>query len=104
MSNQRYSAQYRKFYTDLSRLTGMSNDELDMLFIRIIKVITNDLNRSGEVLIPYLGKFKLKRMPPRKRVFLENPSDPSSNRISVSIPASDKLKFTVNRHFSKLFR
>lgn len=96
-----YPLAYDKFYTKLSRITGMSNEELDVTFLKVLSVIKNDLNKSGEVNVPYLGKFTLKRMPPRTREMLDFGSN---ERFKVDVPARDKLSFRVNRAFSKLFR
>jgi len=79
----------------------MGNEEIDMFILRLIKLLKSDLNHNGEVIVPYLGKFYLKRMPPRKRSILDFGSD---ERYTVEIPAMDKLKFKVNKNFSKLFR
>ena len=98
---KRYSPIYEKTYMRMSAMTGMSTEEIDVFMIKLVKIITNELNRKGESLIPYLGKFYLKRVPARKRSILDFPTE---KRLTVKIPASDKLKFKVNREFSKLFR
>lgn len=85
----------------LSAYTGMSAEEIDIFMIKLVKVISTQLNRSGESMIPYLGKFYIKRVPPRKRNIVDFSTE---KRFTVKIPASDKLKFKINREFSKLFR
>ena len=85
----------------MSRTTGMSKDEVDLFILKMIQIFTKDLKHDGEVIVPYLGKFYLKRMPPRKRSVKDFGSD---ERFTVKIPAQDKLKFTINKAFSKLFR
>ncbi|RLB67640.1 MAG: hypothetical protein DRH08_03165 [Deltaproteobacteria bacterium] len=96
-----YPPSYEKLYTRLSRTTGMSKDEVDLFILKIIQILESDLHRSGEVILPYLGKFYLKRMPPRKRSVIDFET---KQRFTVDIPAQDKLKFTVNKAFKKLFR
>lgn len=96
-----YPLKYEKFYNKLGRITHLNNEELDVLMLKMISVIKNDLKRSGEVYVPYMGKFTLKRMAPRKRSMLDFGN---SQRYTVKIPAQDKLSFRVNRAFAKLFR
>lgn len=96
-----YPPSYEKLYTRLSRTTGMSKDEVDLFVLKIVQILEADLHRSGEVILPYLGKFYLKRMPPRKRSVKDFGSD---ERFTVTIPAQDKLKFKVNKQFRKLFK
>lgn len=96
-----YSIKYDKFYAKLSRITGLSNEEIDVIFLKIVSIIKNDLNRTGSIYVPYLGTFTLTRMPPRKREMLDFAS---KERFMVDVPAEDKLKFTINRDFRKLFR
>ena len=95
-----YPLKYEPFYNRLSRLTGMSNNEIDMFVLKMIKIIVNDLHHKGKIYLPYLGKFTLKRMPPRKRA-IGNLS--INKKVTVNIPAQDKLRFKINRKFSKLF-
>jgi nucleoid DNA-binding protein len=101
MAYKQYSPTYEKTYMRLSAFTGMSAGEIDVFMIKLVKVITGQLNRDGESLIPYLGKFYIKRVPARKRNIVDFSTE---KRFTVKIPASDKLKFKVNRDFSKLFR
>jgi len=79
----------------------MSKNEVDLFILKMIQVFKQYLNHDGEVIVPYLGKFYLKRMPPRKRSVKDFGSD---ERYIVKIPAQDKLKFKVNKAFSKLFK
>ena len=92
---------YEKIYTKLSRQTGMSKDEVDIFILKIVNILKIDLHHDGEVILPYLGKFYLKRMPPRKRSVVDFET---KQRFTVDIPAQDKLKFTINKAFKKLFR
>jgi nucleoid DNA-binding protein len=101
MPYKQYSPTFEKTYMRLSALTGMSAEEIDVFIIKLVKVITGQLNRDGEALVPYLGKFYIKRVPARKRNITDFSTD---KRFTIKIPASDKLKFRVNRDFSKLFR
>ena len=78
----------------------MSNEEIDMFILKMIKVIKNKVDHDGEAIVPYLGKLYLKRVPPRKRSVIDFPT---KKRIVIDIPAVDKLKFKVNKNFSKLF-
>jgi len=96
-----YPPSYEKFYASVSRRTGMPKEEIDMLILTMIKVIKADLDMKGEVCMPYLGKFYLKRLPPRKRSVKDFATD---ERFTIDIPARDKVKFKVNKEFSKLFR
>lgn len=96
-----YPPSYERFYSKMSRTTGMSKDEVDLFILKMVQIFKQDLNKEGEVVVPYLGKFYLKRMPPRKRSVLDFGSD---ERFTVKIPAQDKLKFTVNKAFAKLFK
>lgn len=95
-----YSPQYRKFYNKLSKATGLSNERIDQVFISMVEILTRDIDRDGEIVIPYLGKFYLKRMPPRKR----SVSFVGDERLIVDVPAYDKLKFKVNAKFAKRFK
>jgi len=79
----------------------MSKDEIDIFVLKMTKLFTEDLHHTGEVLVPYLGKFYLKRMPPRKRSVVDFGSD---QRYTIDIPAQDKLKFEVNKQFRKIFK
>lgn len=101
MMAKKYPLTYEKTYMRLSALTGMSAEEVDVFLLKLTKIVTGELNRKGESLIPYLGKFYLKRVPARKRNIKDFVTD---ERITVKIPAQDKLKFKVNKEFSKLFR
>jgi nucleoid DNA-binding protein len=101
MPYKKYSPTFEKAYMRLSAYTGMSAHEIDVFMIKFVKVITSQLNRDGEALVPYLGKFYIKRVPPRRRSIVDFSTE---KRFTVKIPASDKLKFRVNRDFSKLFR
>lgn len=96
-----YPPSYEELYTKLSSYTGMSKDEIDVFIIKMIKLISKDLNMKGKAILPYLGKFELKRMPPRKRSIKDFTT---GERETVMIPAQDKLKFKINKNFSKLFR
>ena len=95
-----YPLSYKPFYDKLSRLTGMSNEEIDIFILRMTKVLVNDLNYEGRACLPYLGKFTLKRMSPRKRAFTHLVT---KKKTIINVPAQDKLRFKVNRKFSKLF-
>lgn len=96
-----YPPSYEKFYSQMARTTGMSKDEIDMFILKMIQIFKKELKHDGESIVPYLGKLYLKRMPPRKRSVVDFGSD---ERFTVKIPAQDKLKFTVNKAFAKLFR
>ena len=96
-----YPPTYEELYSKLSRVTGMSKDEIDLFLLRMTKIFTDELNRSGETIVPYIGKFYLKRMPPRKRSVIDFGSD---ERFTIDIPAQDKLKFQVNKQFRKIFK
>ncbi len=96
-----YPPSYEIFYSKLSQRTGMSNQEIDMFILTMIKVLKADLDMRGEVIMPYLGKFYLKRLPPRKRSVKDFATD---ERFTIDIPARDKLKFKVNKELKKLFR
>lgn len=96
-----YPVMYRELYQKISRLTGMSNEEIDMFILTMIKVLSSDLNRNGKVILPYMGQFHLKRMPPRKRCIKDFAT---GDTHTIQLPAMDKLKFTINKQFSKLFR
>lgn len=95
-----YPLSYEPFYNKLSHLTGMSNNEIDMFVLRMIKVITNDLHRKGNVYLPYLGRFSLKRMPPKKMAV---GNLPINKKATIDVPARDKLRFKISKKFSKLF-
>jgi len=79
----------------------MSKDEIDLFILKLIQILTQELHKKGEVIVPYIGKLYLKRMPPRKRSVKDFGSD---ERFIVKIPAQDKLKFVVNKAFGKLFK
>ena len=96
-----YSITYEKIYARLSTATGMSKNEIDLFLLKFIKIITSDLHRKGECVLPYLGKFTLKRMPPRRRIVKDFAT---GNRTTINVPAEDKLKFKINKSYSKLFR
>ena len=96
-----YPPAYERLYSGLSRSTGMSKDEIDIVILKMVKLFTDDLNHKGKVTVPYLGKFYLKRMPPRERSVADFVSD---ERYTVQIPAQDKLKFEVNKQFRRIFK
>ena len=95
-----YPPKYKLFYDKLSKLAGMSNTEIDVFIIRLIKIIERELNKKGTVIVPYFGKFYLKRLPARKRSIVDFAT---GKRYMVNIPARDNLKFKVNKKFRKLF-
>ena len=92
---------YEKLYNRLSSMTGLSNEEVDLFILNLVKILTNELHRSGKTTLPYMGKFFLKRLPPRKR---EVKDFVTEERHIIEIPARDMLKFTVNKKFKELFR
>ena len=96
-----YPPAYEEIYTRLSRTTGMSKDEVDIFILKIVQILKVTLHHKGEIILPYLGKFYLKRMPPRKRSMTDFGT---KQRFVVNIPAQDKLRFTINKAFKKLFR
>jgi len=96
-----YTPLYEKLYSQLSSESGMSKDEIDIFILKLIKIITKDLNRTGKAILPYFGVFSLKRMPSRKRVVKDFET---GETITINIPAEDKLKFKINKTYSKLFK
>lgn len=95
-----YSVTYEELYKRLSTATGMSKNEVDLFILKLIKIINSDLHRTGKAVLPYLGTFTLKRMPPRKRSVKDFET---GERSIVKIPAQDKLKFKISKSYSKLF-
>ena len=96
-----YPIAYEDIYKRLSANTSLSKVDIDIILLKLIKIITNDLNHNGACVVPYLGKFSLKRMPPRKRVIKDFTT---GERTTVNIPAQDKLKFKINKAYSKIFK
>ena len=98
---KQYPLSYRSFYDKLSAATGMSNEEADQFLLKIINILANDLHRNGTVYLPYLGRFSLKRMSPMKRSVMDFGKN---QRVTIDVPAEDKLKFNINKRFKKLFK
>lgn len=96
-----YPPSYEKLYSDLSRQTGMSKQEVDMFILSMIRVFKAELNMTGKTIMPYLGKFYLKRLPSRKRSVKDFVTD---ERYIIDVPARNKLKFKVNKKFKRLFK
>jgi nucleoid DNA-binding protein len=96
-----YPPTYENLYSKLSNSTGMSKDEVDIFILKMIKFLTDNLHRSGETIVPYLGKFKLRRMPPRKRSVKD--FDTGKNYM-IEVEAQDKLTFQINKEFRKIFK
>lgn len=96
-----HPAMYEPLYKRLSSMTGMSEEEVKIFILKYTKVLTNDLHRNGEVYVPYLGKFSLKRLPARTRSVRHFGRNVQYTMI---MPAGDVLKFKINREYTKLFK
>jgi len=98
---KRYPLQYEQLYNRIVRTTGLTKEEINIFILKITKEIINNLHHDGKAIVPFLGKFSLKRMPPRKRKIKDFGT---GEYMIIQVPAEDKLKFEINKEFRKIFK
>jgi DNA-binding protein HU-beta len=76
--------------SSLAETWGVSKKEASEMYDGLVAMLYKEVNRSGEIMLPGLGKFAKKHRDARTG---RNPM----TGATIQIPAKTVLKFTVNK-------
>ncbi|PIQ67499.1 DNA-binding protein [Candidatus Uhrbacteria bacterium CG_4_9_14_3_um_filter_41_35] len=79
-----------QFMAALSETWGLSKKEAEEYYNKFVALLYKEIGRSGEIMLPGLGKFAKKHRAARKG---RNPL----TGADINIPAKTVLKFGVNK-------